>query len=238
MNYSCSGTAPLTPLHRTHMLHTGNHEGHDFVMYMSESGGCCDCGDPGSWKPEGFCPRHQAPSADAPPLSLAPEEAALLRALLHVVMRVVGLQCGLQSKVATGGDGLLPSATWEGVWGVVVDHHPTTTAPPSPGDLWTAIHWLKGLCSNVLLRGMVVNAAVKPLQPSHSPAQPTEAAAALQRAGDDVAQRAQRALGGGVWLGQQADGSVTFTAASMGSLLLLPATLQEVCGWCMGATVG
>jgi len=37
-----------------------DHEGHDVYFYhvMTDSGGCCDCGDPGAWDPKGFCKRH------------------------------------------------------------------------------------------------------------------------------------------------------------------------------------
>ncbi|CAM6078744.1 unnamed protein product [Sphagnum tenellum] len=37
----------------------GDHQFHDFVMYQSESGGCCDCGDRDAWKEDGFCKIHQ-----------------------------------------------------------------------------------------------------------------------------------------------------------------------------------
>ncbi|XP_024384261.1 E3 ubiquitin-protein ligase PRT6 isoform X2 [Physcomitrium patens] len=37
----------------------GNHWDHDYVMYHSESGGCCDCGDRAAWKESGFCSAHQ-----------------------------------------------------------------------------------------------------------------------------------------------------------------------------------
>eukprot|EP00884_Botryococcus_braunii_P015606 jgi/Botrbrau1/2729/Bobra.0164s0009.1 len=43
----------------------GGHEKHDFSMYISESGGCCDCGDPTSWKPSGCCLAHR-PSSESP----------------------------------------------------------------------------------------------------------------------------------------------------------------------------
>jgi hypothetical protein len=39
--------------------HEGDHHKHEFVMYHSESGGCCDCGDKDAWKEEGFCKMHQ-----------------------------------------------------------------------------------------------------------------------------------------------------------------------------------
>lgn len=35
-----------------------NHQGHEVYFYHSATGGCCDCGDPGAWKPQGFCSRH------------------------------------------------------------------------------------------------------------------------------------------------------------------------------------
>ncbi|GAB9474731.1 putative ubiquitin-protein ligase of the n-recognin family [Globisporangium polare] len=41
-----------------------DHEGHDYRVYRCSSGGCCDCGDPLAWKPEGFCKKHSAANAD------------------------------------------------------------------------------------------------------------------------------------------------------------------------------
>lgn len=35
-----------------------DHRGHA-VSLIRTTGGCCDCGDPSSWKPEGFCSRHR-----------------------------------------------------------------------------------------------------------------------------------------------------------------------------------
>jgi len=40
-------------------FHQGDHKFHDFVMYHSESGGCCDCGNRDAWKEDGFCKMHQ-----------------------------------------------------------------------------------------------------------------------------------------------------------------------------------
>ena len=34
------------------------HEGHDVAFYHAQAGGCCDCGDPDAWDPNGFCPHH------------------------------------------------------------------------------------------------------------------------------------------------------------------------------------
>jgi hypothetical protein len=35
-----------------------NHEGHDVAFYHAQAGGCCDCGDPDAWDPNGFCDVH------------------------------------------------------------------------------------------------------------------------------------------------------------------------------------
>lgn len=35
-----------------------NHEGHDYTLYSSELGGCCDCGDSKAFQTQGFCSRH------------------------------------------------------------------------------------------------------------------------------------------------------------------------------------
>ncbi|CAM6049364.1 unnamed protein product [Sphagnum compactum] len=40
-------------------FHQGDHKFHDFIMYYSESGGYCDCGDRDAWKEDGFCKIHQ-----------------------------------------------------------------------------------------------------------------------------------------------------------------------------------
>jgi hypothetical protein len=41
----------------------GPHRSHNFLMYRSVAGGCCDCGDPGAWRPAGFCRHHRGPPA-------------------------------------------------------------------------------------------------------------------------------------------------------------------------------
>ncbi|CAJ1357695.1 unnamed protein product, partial [Effrenium voratum] len=38
------------------------HEGHE-VFVQRSGGGACDCGDPSSWNPAGFCPEHCATPA-------------------------------------------------------------------------------------------------------------------------------------------------------------------------------
>jgi len=47
-----------------HCFDPEDHVGHDFRLYSSGAGGCCDCGDPQAWKESGFCSRHRR-SAEA-----------------------------------------------------------------------------------------------------------------------------------------------------------------------------
>ena len=60
----------------------GDHEGHDFRLFQSQSGGCCDCGDGMAWKESGFC-RHHNPQAPIDMDGMLPHEvAAAVRSLL------------------------------------------------------------------------------------------------------------------------------------------------------------
>lgn len=72
----------------------GNHIGHDFMIYSSTSGGCCDCGDDSSWKTEGFCSLHQGRkecdtdlSKLLPDLFLKNLEAIFSQVFLHQVAK-------------------------------------------------------------------------------------------------------------------------------------------------------
>eukprot|EP01083_Nonionella_stella_P282231 960444_1 len=64
-----------------------DHTGHDTRMTEAGGGGCCDCGDPASWLPEGFCSKHQGPSQTQvdPSQTLDPE----LYRSSHAVLRFV-----------------------------------------------------------------------------------------------------------------------------------------------------
>jgi len=68
-----------------------NHEGHDVAFYHAQAGGCCDCGDPDAWDPEGFCPHHGPMAAGS-----AGAAAAAAGLPTGVVPRVRGLvpACG------------------------------------------------------------------------------------------------------------------------------------------------
>ena len=60
------------------------HEGHNYRLYRSQSGGCCDCGDRMAWRETGFCCKHTGNESGAEtPLN------ALMRANLDVVTYTV-----------------------------------------------------------------------------------------------------------------------------------------------------
>eukprot|EP00392_Amoebophrya_sp_AT5.2_P001052 g1054.t1 len=40
-------------------FNAGDHEGHDYFIYRSDYGGCCDCGDADAWDICGFCRYHR-----------------------------------------------------------------------------------------------------------------------------------------------------------------------------------
>ncbi|KAH7470560.1 hypothetical protein KRP22_001450 [Phytophthora ramorum] len=69
------------------------HEGHDFRVYRCSSGGCCDCGDPLAWKPQGFCKKHSAnrdrsgqEQEQESRMEMHPEEQQLVHLLVRRVM--------------------------------------------------------------------------------------------------------------------------------------------------------
>ncbi|KAG2779584.1 hypothetical protein PC129_g13584 [Phytophthora cactorum] len=83
------------------------HEGHDYRVYRCSSGGCCDCGDPLAWKPEGFCKKHSAQKSkpgqsehERKKMKMGTEEDAVVQILVRRamefcvdVLREVHLSC-------------------------------------------------------------------------------------------------------------------------------------------------
>eukprot|EP01133_Synstelium_polycarpum_P005890 gene5890-6814_t len=60
--------------------------GHSFMPEESSQGGCCDCGNPDSWKPSGFCKDHFLTDRPIHPSSLLDEP---LKRKLHLIMRLI-----------------------------------------------------------------------------------------------------------------------------------------------------
>jgi hypothetical protein len=68
----------------------GPHRNHNFLMYRSVAGGCCDCGDPGAWKPSGFCCDHKGPTTTFS-LPLPDDELLSTFVAIYAVMEHVTL---------------------------------------------------------------------------------------------------------------------------------------------------
>lgn len=92
-----------------------DHEGHDFRVYRCSSGGCCDCGDPLAWKPEGFCKRHRAQNENDDQLQRKMQMGGVEREIVTLlvrravsfcvnVMREVYLFCLRPSSASENGD--------------------------------------------------------------------------------------------------------------------------------------
>ena len=86
----------------TWRLQAGDHSGHDYALYFSQGGGCCDCGDSAAWSPSGFCHKHSGQTTEEQ-LQLEPLEAMTLAAMvswavyqlcwtLHICVQTKGLQ--------------------------------------------------------------------------------------------------------------------------------------------------
>ncbi|GAM26102.1 hypothetical protein SAMD00019534_092770 [Acytostelium subglobosum LB1] len=62
------------------------HEGHSYMPEESNQGGCCDCGNPDSWKSSGFCTNHFLPNNTIHPSSLLDPH---LKKCLHLILRLI-----------------------------------------------------------------------------------------------------------------------------------------------------
>ena len=70
-------------------LQAGDHSGHDYALYFSQGGGCCDCGDSAAWSPSGFCHKHSGQTTEEQP-QLEPLEAMTLAAVMSWAVYQLG----------------------------------------------------------------------------------------------------------------------------------------------------
>ncbi|KAL6074411.1 E3 ubiquitin-protein ligase ubr1 [Balamuthia mandrillaris] len=74
----------------------GDHTNHDYHM-IRVGGGCCDCGDPLAWRPEGNCRFHKGATEDDDPTAMLPpkmrevSKIALTRFVQELVYRLLRL---------------------------------------------------------------------------------------------------------------------------------------------------
>ena len=96
-----------------------DHVGHDTSFYHAQAGGCCDCGDPDAWDPDGFCPLHgmsekvgsestyMTPDKDGRikglPWTVVADTRGVVRACLDWIVENIAIECN-QSFVTLGSD--------------------------------------------------------------------------------------------------------------------------------------
>lgn len=88
-----------------------NHAGHT-VNLIRTNGGCCDCGDPSSWKPEGFCHRHRGiTDQEDSELSLQQLPQDIRETCASVLAEAVAIADGLLVELASANtaDSIAPS---------------------------------------------------------------------------------------------------------------------------------
>jgi hypothetical protein len=76
-----------------------HHDGHDVAFYHAQAGGCCDCGDPDAWSPDGFCPHHGP--TDSP--SLGPLSPRVISNVQGVVPAVLDWMVNVVAQAAQQG---------------------------------------------------------------------------------------------------------------------------------------
>ncbi|XP_022907951.1 E3 ubiquitin-protein ligase Ubr3 [Onthophagus taurus] len=91
--YRCRtcGISPCMSL-CTECFKKGNHQRHDFNMFLSQAGGACDCGDISVMKETGFCDRHgpnkTASKGNAPRELMCVAEAMMPRIILRLIQHL------------------------------------------------------------------------------------------------------------------------------------------------------
>ncbi|CCI47549.1 unnamed protein product [Albugo candida] len=70
-----------------------DHTDHQVFFYYTHSGGCCDCGDPEAWAPEGFCSEHKgAQDKDLSagiPSAMIENARACLGIVVHTIVDII-----------------------------------------------------------------------------------------------------------------------------------------------------
>ncbi|XP_060521351.1 E3 ubiquitin-protein ligase Ubr3 [Cylas formicarius] len=91
--YRCRtcGISPCMSL-CTECFKKGNHQRHDFNMFLSQAGGACDCGDTSVMKETGFCDRHGpnkvSSKGSAPTDLMCVAEAMMPRIILRLLQHL------------------------------------------------------------------------------------------------------------------------------------------------------
>ncbi|CAK9232731.1 unnamed protein product [Sphagnum troendelagicum] len=113
----------------------GDHRNHDYVMYHSESGGCCDCGDKDAWKISGFCNIHG--SLQVQMCTLEDELVDKTHEAVRCVLRELSIWIVIRKKTT----------------GPMHEHHETMTLK--------YLQWSQQVCSVDVLRNIVCEDVIR-----------------------------------------------------------------------------
>ena len=140
--------------------------GHDYSLYHSQAGGCCDCGDLTSWTAAGCCPRHRPGEAGAATAAAAaellPAEAAVARVVAGAAL--ARLQLAVEAVLALH----LPAPDPD-------RNSAALSSAPALGDATALLDWLTRLAAVPALRGLLGEEALRPLGEDGPPDEPAPA---------------------------------------------------------------
>ena len=164
----------------------GGHEEHDYVLYRSESGGCCDCGDVASWEPAGCCPLHR-PSAAAdgalasalPPATSAAAQAVLALAFERLALALEALSAAEVAEEAPTADAV---------------RRLDTALREEEAAAAALVAWLQRVCAAAALRPPATAVLLAGSAPPALGEPPAAQLAALERRTEAVGSPAQAAL--------------------------------------------
>ena len=156
------------------------------MLYRSESGGCCDCGDVASWEPAGCCPLHR-PSAAAdgalavglPPAASAAAQAVLALAFERLALALEALSAAEVAEEAPTADAV---------------RRLDTALREEEAAAAALVAWLQRVCAAAALRPPATAALLAGSAPPALGEPPSAQLAALERRSEAVGSPAQAAL--------------------------------------------
>ena len=156
------------------------------MLYRSESGGCCDCGDVASWEPAGCCPLHR-PSAAAdgalavalPPAASAAAQAVLALAFERLALALEALSASEVAEEAPTADAV---------------RRLDTALREEEAAAAALVAWLQRVCAAAALRPPATAALLAGSTPPALGEPPAAQLAALERRTEAVGSAAQAAL--------------------------------------------
>jgi hypothetical protein len=171
----------------------GGHEEHDYVLYRSESGGCCDCGDAASWQPEGCCALHRPSAAPCGALTAALPPPALAAAQTVLALVFERLALAVEALSAAGASVNAGAAPGADAADAAAERWAAAAAAEEAAAVAALVSWLQRVCSATALRVPAAAALLAGAPPPSGDA-PDAQREALARRAAPVGCEAQAAL--------------------------------------------